>query len=224
MFGLFKKKPAQHVQQQVQEHVHQQQHLPENPQEQIYHIHQQPQYASGVITKDTMIGEIVEKYPAAVEPLMAAGVHCVGCHVSPYETLEQGLKGHGMSEEAVVAVIQRLNEAVQKKQNGPSSITLTDAAVLKINTLAKEKNAQGLRIAVLPGGCSGFQYEFELENTQQSDDILIEERGAKIFVQPSTMDMIKGSQLDYLDTLQGAGFKIQNPQAKSSCGCGSSFS
>ena len=224
MFSLFKKKQVQHVQQQV----HQQQHPPESPQEQIYHIHpqqhQQSQHPAGIITKDTTIGDIVQQYPEAVEPLMAAGVHCVGCHVSPSETLEQGLKGHGMSDATMQAVLQKLNEAVQKKQLAPKSITLTTAAASRIIELAKAKNAQGLRVAVLPGGCSGFQYEFELESTQQANDMLVEEKGAKVFVQPSTMEMIKGSQLDYLDSLQGAGFKIQNPQAKSTCGCGSSFS
>lgn len=198
---------------------------PQQPKEQIYQIHEHQHHPKqqGMIAKEMTIGDVVQNYPEAVEPLTAAGVHCVGCHVSAFETLEQGLKGHGMTDEAVAAVITKLNETVQKKRSAPKSIILTDAAVSKIIELAKTKNGQGLRVAVTPGGCSGFQYEFELESNQQPEDILIEEKGAKVFVQPATMEMIKGSQLDYLDTLQGAGFKIQNPQAKSTCGCGSSF-
>lgn len=202
------------------------QHVQEQPQEQNYQIHghQHHPKQQGMITKEMTIGDVVQNYPEAVEPLTAAGVHCVGCHVSAFETLEQGLKGHGMSDASMQAVLQKLNDAVQKKRSAPKNITLSDAAASRITELARAKNAQGLRVAVTPGGCSGFQYEFELESNQQPEDILIEEKGAKVFVQPETMEMIKGSQLDYLDSLQGAGFKIQNPQAKSTCGCGSSFS
>jgi len=238
MFNIFRKKPQQQMQQIQKIHQSQQmQQVIEKPKEQVHHpnhqhethqhqheTNQQPQHATPRIAKDMTIASIVQKYPEVVEPLTSAGVHCVGCHVSPYETLEQGLLGHGMNQEAVAAIVSKLNEVIQNKHQAKKTISLTEAAAKKIQELSKSKKASGLRVSVSPGGCSGFQYEFELENKEQPNDIIIEQENTKIFIQPETMEMIKGSQLDYLDTLQGAGFKIQNPQAKSTCGCGSSFS
>ena len=81
-----------------------------------------------------------------------------------------------------------------------------------------------LRVSVLAGGCSGFQYKFELDETQQDDDLVIKAGPARVVVDPVSMDLLAGSQLDYADELMGAYFKIQNPNATSSCGCGTSFS
>ena len=229
MFNIFKKQPAKRTPPQIEQQI-------EVPHAEIHHPHpnnshapmlqQQPQQsiANATITKSTTIGDIVQHYPEAVEPLMAAGVHCVGCHVSPYETLEQGLKGHGMSDDAVIAIITKLNQAIQKKSTAGESLSITDAAAAKIRQLAKEKKALGLRVQVTPGGCSGYQYEFIMENSPGKEDKVIQAQGVKLFVNPKTLSLIAGSEVDYLDALQGAGFKIQNPKAKSTCGCGSSFS
>ena len=79
-------------------------------------MEQEAKQVKQMITKDMTIGDVVAKYPAVIEPLQSAGVHCVGCHVSYQETLEQGFKGHGMSDEEVQAVINKLNAAVEESK------------------------------------------------------------------------------------------------------------
>ena len=81
-----------------------------------------------------------------------------------------------------------------------------------------------LRVAVLAGGCSGFQYKFELDQAPQPDDTVIEQGPARILVDPASLDLLAGAQLDWTDQLMGAHFTIRNPNATSACGCGTSFS
>ncbi len=102
---------------------------------------------------------------------------------------------------------------------------LTDRAATRIaEIVAAEGRQAALRVAVLAGGCSGFQYRFELEATAQPDDLVIERGGAKVLVDPSSLDLLAGSELDYTDELMGAHFAVRNPNATSACGCGTSFS
>ncbi len=83
---------------------------------------------------------------------------------------------------------------------------------------------QALRVSVLAGGCSGFQYNFELEQSAQPDDLIVERGLARVLVDPSSLDLLAGAQLDYTDALMGAHFTVTNPNAVSACGCGTSFS
>src|SRR3989338_5039612 len=108
------------------------------------------------ITKDTTIGEIVDKHPEVVETLMSYGVHCVGCHVSPFESLEMGFKGHGMSDEDVESAVAKLNDVIENNKNGAKEIDdkihLTRNAAEKIKSLTKNVNKTGLRIHIEKGG------------------------------------------------------------------------
>ena len=179
-----------------------------------------------LITKEMTIGDVVAKYPAVIEPLQAAGVHCVGCHVSYSETLEQGFKGHGMSDEEVDIVITNLNTAVEEsKMDDGKEFIVTNKAAEKLKEVLKENNKEGsgLRVEIIPGGCSGFQYGLELDDNTTDLDLTFEEKGVKIIVSKENMQFLKGVKLDYVDSLQGGGFKISNPNAHSSCGCGQSF-
>jgi len=179
-----------------------------------------------LIAKDMTIGDVVAKYPACAETLQAAGVHCVGCHVSYWETLEQGFKGHGMTDEEIEAVITKLNKAVEeyKGEEGKDFI-ITNKAADKLRETLKENNKEGsgLRVDLVPGGCSGFQYGLELDDHATDFDLIFEDKGVKIIVSKENMQFLKGAKLDYVDSLQGGGFKISNPNANSSCGCGQSF-
>ncbi len=185
------------------------------------------------ITKDTTIGEIVDKYPQVVETLMSFGVHCVGCHVSPFESLEMGFRGHGMDDAKIEEAVIKLNEVIEKNavqdpqeqeiDLSNATLSVTDKAAEKIKALITQEKKQALRISVHPGGCSGYQYGMELDDKSTDNDILIKEKGIKIFVDKASMQKLNGANVDYVDSLQGAGFKIDNPQAKSTCGCGSSF-
>lgn len=105
-------------------------------------------------------------------------------------------------------------------------ITLTDNAAVKVkHLLAEEGNeALALRVAVRPGGCSGFSYEMFFDTDVASDDLTADYSGVKVVVDPSSAQMLNGATLDYKDGLQETGFSIDNPNAQRTCGCGSSFS
>ncbi len=104
-------------------------------------------------------------------------------------------------------------------------VTLSETAARRINALAHtEGRPVILRVGVAGGGCSGFQYEFDLIDSPADDDVTIERDGARAVVDQVSMVLLKGSEIDFVEELVGAQFRIRNPNAKSSCGCGVSFS
>ena len=110
-------------------------------------------------------------------------------------------------------------------QLAPAPFSVTDRAAARVAEIAAGQAAAALRVSVLAGGCSGFQYKFELDNDAPlADDLIIEAGPARVVVDPVSMDLLAGSQLDFADELMGAYFKVTNPNATSSCGCGTSFS
>ena len=109
----------------------------------------------------------------------------------------------------------------------PGPVSLTDAAAQKVaELLAEEADSEGLalRVAVRPGGCSGYSYDMFFDSEIAEDDIVRTVSGVKVAVDPESAALLKGATLDYRDGLQGAGFHITNPNATRTCGCGSSFS
>ncbi len=108
----------------------------------------------------------------------------------------------------------------------PDPITLSDEAVTKVTELlAQEGNdALALRVAVRPGGCSGYSYEMFFDSESAPDDIMRQFATVKVVVDAASAELLSGSTLEYSDGLQGAGFHISNPNASRTCGCGSSFS
>ena len=106
-----------------------------------------------------------------------------------------------------------------------SELTLSPSAAQRIHAIGKaEGRPVMLRVAVEGGGCSGFQYQFDLVEEAQPDDLRIERDGAAALVDEMSMVLLKGSEIDFVDELAGAEFRVRNPNAKSSCGCGVSFS
>ncbi|MGV3758732.1 MAG: iron-sulfur cluster insertion protein ErpA [Actinomycetota bacterium] len=105
-------------------------------------------------------------------------------------------------------------------------ITLTESAASKVKDLIDAEGEEGLalRVAVRPGGCSGFSYEMFFDTDVAEDDNLLDQAGVKVVVDASSAELLQGATLDYKDGLQGAGFAIENPNAQRSCGCGKSFS
>ncbi|MBB5371819.1 iron-sulfur cluster insertion protein ErpA [Acidocella aromatica] len=105
------------------------------------------------------------------------------------------------------------------------SFTISSNAAARVaEILASEPGAQALRVEVLAGGCSGLQYRFDLTDKQNPDDLVVELNGAKVLVDPVSLDFLGGSELDFKDSLMGAHFLVKNPNATASCGCGTSFS
>ena len=107
----------------------------------------------------------------------------------------------------------------------PTVLQLTDAAASKLRelTAGEESPDIGLRVYVYSGGCSGFRYGMMLEDAPTPEDRILESNGMKVYVDGRSIDLLQGSQIDYVDTLMGAGFTVNNPNAVSACGCGSSF-
>ena len=105
------------------------------------------------------------------------------------------------------------------------AVAVTERAASRIKEiLAVEPGKQALRVSVNGGGCSGFQYGFELEDMRNDDDLVIERDGATVLIDSTSLVYLSGSQIDFVDDLVGQSFKITNPNATSSCGCGTSFS
>jgi iron-sulfur cluster assembly accessory protein len=106
-----------------------------------------------------------------------------------------------------------------------ADVALTSAAAARIKAVvSSEPPGAGLRVAVEGGGCSGFQYEIAVAQAPNPDDLVVERDGARVFVDPVSLPFLLGAEIDWADELIGASFKVRNPNAKSACGCGVSFS
>ena len=106
-----------------------------------------------------------------------------------------------------------------------TDLTMTDRAARKIGEILKaEPSGAMLRLSVMGGGCSGFQYKFDVERDKAEDDVTIVRNGVTMLVDPVSLQYLAGSEVDFVDDLIGASFKVNNPKAKTSCGCGTSFS
>ncbi len=105
-----------------------------------------------------------------------------------------------------------------------NSFGMSERAATRITEIvAGQARPAALRVAVLAGGCSGFQYKFELDESPQPDDLVVAVGAARVLVDPVSLDLLAGAQLDYTDELMGSHFTVRNPNAKSACGCGTSF-
>lgn len=106
-----------------------------------------------------------------------------------------------------------------------SQVSVSASAAKRIATLTAAEGAGVMfRIAVNGGGCSGFQYDFSFDAAQGDDDVLIERDGARVLIDQASLEFLGGSEVDFVEGLMGSHFEIKNPNAKSSCGCGTSFS
>ena len=106
-----------------------------------------------------------------------------------------------------------------------ADLTITGRAAQRIGEILKsEPSGAILRLSVLGGGCSGFQYKFDVEHEAASDDVSIVRDGVTMVIDPVSLQYLAGSEVDFVDDLIGASFKVNNPKAKASCGCGTSFS
>ncbi|HTN14984.1 MAG TPA: iron-sulfur cluster insertion protein ErpA [Devosia sp.] len=104
------------------------------------------------------------------------------------------------------------------------TLNLTPAAAKRVAWIAQRQEKPAiLRLSVEGGGCSGFQYKFDLADAQEADDIVSETDGVKLLVDPVSLDLVAGATVDFIESLGGAAFRVENPNAASGCGCGSSF-
>ena len=179
------------------------------------------------ITPDMTIEAIFSKFPHKAQKLAhaltKAGLNCVGCSAATWETLESGILRHGMTEDALKQLLAALN-AILEEEATLDAITLTEHAAETFKKIAKTENKEGcaLRFDEKPAGCSGFEHELGFSEKLQEDDIVFTSYGVDIHVSKHNLKNLLGSEIDYVDGLQ-AGFKISNPNVRSSCSCGNSY-
>jgi iron-sulfur cluster assembly accessory protein len=179
------------------------------------------------IHRHMTIQDILDAFPhkaqAIAQAITEAGLHCVGCQAATWETLEAGMKGHGMSDQQVTNLEERLNKIISQKLD-LSTITLTKSAADKyLSILAEEgKEGWGLRFTERLAGCSGFEYALDYSEKANEDDEVFVSEGVEIHIEKKMVPRLLGSEIDYVDSLHASGFKISNPNVRSSCGCGSS--
>ncbi|EKE07809.1 MAG: iron-sulfur cluster assembly accessory protein, partial [uncultured bacterium] len=161
--------------------------------------------------------------PRLAQELTNAGLNCVGCSAATWETLEAGFYGHGMEDHEIGELLSRLNHILNEQVN-LSKITITKRAAKKYKEILKADGKEGwsLRFGERAAGCSGFEYFLDYSEKSGKDDMVLESEGIQIHIHKQSKDRLMGSTIDYVDGLQGAGFKITNPNVKASCGCGSS--
>ncbi len=182
------------------------------------------------IHRQMTIDQILSLFPYKAQRLSqeisGAGLHCIGCHASTWETLEAGMYGHGMGDEAIERLVARLNNLLEEEEEQVDSgtITLTPRAAEKFLKILEEEGKQGygLRFGDRMAGCSGFEYVLDYSEKAEPDDEIYESHSVFIHVNKSCASRLVGSIIDFRESLQGSGFIVENRKAKSSCGCGSS--
>lgn len=182
----------------------------------------------GKIHRQMTIETILSMFPFKAQKLSQeitnAGLHCVGCHAATWETLEAGMYGHGMNDEAIDRLVDRLNALLEEEEADSSTITITPRAAKKyLEILAEEgKQGWGMRFAERMAGCNGFEYALDYSEKALPSDAVFESLGIQIHVDKAMVKRLLGSVIDFVDGLRGSGFKISNPNVRSSCGCGTS--
>jgi len=179
-------------------------------------IHQQ-------MTIESILAMFPHKAQRLAQELNNTGLHCVGCHAATWETLEQGMYGHGKNDKEIDDLVTRLNALLEEKVDC-STITITPRAAQKYLLILESEGKQGwgIRFDEKMSGCNGFEYILDYSEKPKDDDVVYQSQGIEIHLKQSMVDRLLGSEIDYIDGLQGAGFKISNPNVKSSCSCGSS--
>ncbi len=173
------------------------------------------------------IEDILKMFPQKAQRLQQeitnAGLHCVGCHAATYETLEVGMMSHGFQNEAIDRLVDRLNSLLEE-ENDITTITLTARAAAKYQQILQDegKHGWGMRFEERMAGCNGFEYALDYSEKADKDDDIFECFGVQIHVKKAMLSRLLGSTIDFIDGVRGSGFKISNPNVKSSCGCGTS--
>lgn len=185
-----------------------------------------------VITPDMTISDILTKFPQysqkIAQTMTNVGLHCTSCNASTQETLENGMLSHGLTQNDITSLVKKLNEIIVEEVD-LTSITLTAKAakkfqeiLIEMSTPEENKAGWALRFGDTAGGCSGFEYILDFSKKADDDDVVFESHGVAIHVKKGMVKRLLGSTIDHVDSLYGSGFKVSNPNVKSSCGCGKS--
>lgn len=175
------------------------------------------------MTIETILSMFPHKAQKLSQEITNAGLHCVGCQAATWETLEAGMYGHGMNDEQIDRLVGRLN-ALLEEETDCSTITITPRAAKKYLQILEEEGKQGwgMRFAERMAGCNGFEYALDYSEKALATDDIFTSLGIEIHIDSRMTSRLLGSEIDYIDGLHGSGFKISNPNVRSSCGCGTS--
>jgi len=168
------------------------------------------------ITKEMTIGKVMELKPEAADVMLSYGLHCVGCSVNLFETIEQGATGHGIPAEEIDEMVKAINEVkpgqVIKKRRKAQGVFVTKTATDKIKELAKEeeKDGWGLKIQVIGQNYSGFQYYMDFAEKKDKEDKKYTFDDVDIYIDKESNEKLEGAMIDYVVTEYGEGFNIIN--------------
>ena len=181
------------------------------------------------ISKELMIGEVMARWPHVTTIMARHGFKLGGCNTSPFETIEQTASKQGMAIEKIEVMVADVNEELSKEKPAESLggiITVTELAAKHIKNIMTSDGKENsyLKLGVVPGGCSGFNYEMDFIDQPNSEDMVDESNGIKLVMERTHEKFLRGITIDFRESLNGAGFVMQNPNAKSGCSCGQSFS
>lgn len=184
---------------------------------------QQEQQVHRQQTIEQILAMFPHKAQRLAQEITNAGLHCIGCGAATWETLEGGMYGHGMSDEQIDTLVDRLN-ALLNETSDPTTITLTPRAAQKYLEILKGdgKEGWGIRFSEKPAGCNGYEYVLDYSEKALPDDETFVSLGIEIHVNRDAAPHLLGSEIDYIDSLQNSGFKVTNPNVRTSCGCGTS--
>jgi|SRR3989344_85566 len=174
-----------------------------------------------IITENTSLGTIIKRFSILIPILEEYNIPHQGCH-SPYSlSLKTAFKK--FSKKGTISdFLNILNSKI--KDFSEDEFSISNEAIDRIKYLSKKNNKKcGLRILVKEGGCAGKEYKFEFEENKKENDIVIEENNVKLYIDNESIRFLKDSRLEFVNSLMGGGFRISNPHAKSTCGCGKSF-
>ena len=162
------------------------------------------------IKKEMFIGEVIAKYPEVADVMLSYGLHCIGCHVGAYESINDGALAHGADTKKIEKLIKEMNETVVDVKT--KEISLSDSAAKKFKELLKDdkKEGYGLKLTVLKE--NGLEnYDLDFAEKPSSNDEVFEEKGLKIFIDKKLLKKVKGMRINYVEDMMGSGFRIFNP-------------
>ena len=179
-----------------------------------------------LIRPDMTISQVLQKHPHAANIMQQFGLHCFGCSVNVFETLEEGILGHGMPESTLEEMLEALNGSYKNfaKDIEEKGVFLTEKGAIKIVEIAEleERKNFGIRVKVASDGgcCSGGSYSMDFEETaEKGDQILGFHHGVTLFIDQDSFKKLKGSTIDYITSYEAEGFKIDNPNLQGSFAC-----
>ncbi len=175
-----------------------------------------------------LIGDVLNRLPESAQIMQDFGLHCTSCSVNVFEPLKMGAMSHGISEEVVDEMIERINDlAIARKRAPDDGIYVTEKAATKIKEFAKaeDKEGYGLRITAKDNGGLEPTYAMDFAKKGDAGDKTFEFHGVEIYLDPESFSNLGGAEVDFIESAYGSGFKISNPNfvaAKKSGGCGCS--